>query len=214
MSLVREFLLPRLEPEDQLNPPAFFEHYGELLRELPPLRTEPAVLQRLFELGCRLYDGEERTRESVLERVNPTLTTAGFALALFGLLAEQLHSMKYAWVAVVVSMFLFVSLVYLLWAIIDVLRVYRPPSRAPYYMLGPDDLLPLRCSESGYVLEVSRKMISYAANNYKPRNLAMTRIDRCQRLVRNGFVFLGLAAVVLLGYVAVESFTHGDLWIL
>ena len=214
MNSVLEILLPQLEPEDQLNPPAFFEHYDELLRESPPLLTEPAVLQRLLELSCRLYDDEERRRESVLARANPTLTTAGFALALFGLLAQQLHSLKYTWVAVGVSVLLFVSLVYLLWAIIDVLRVYRPPSKTPNYIMGPDDLLPLRCSESGYVLEVSRKMISYAANNYKPRNLAMTRIDRCQRLVRNGFVSLGLAAVALLGYGAVESFTRGDLWIL
>jgi hypothetical protein len=214
MNSVLELLLPRLEPEDQLNPPRFFAHYDELLRELPPLLTEPAVLQRLFELSCRLYDDEERRRESVLARVSPTLTTAGFALALFGLLAQQLHSLKYTWVAVVVSALLLVSLAYLIFAIIVVLRVYRPPEKTPYYMLDPDDLLPLRCSESSYVLEVSKKMISYAEKNYKPRNLAMTRIDKCQRLVRNGFVSLGLAAGVLLVYMAVESFTRGDLWIL
>ena len=200
---LREQLLPGLEAADELNPPAVFQRYHDVLGELPPLGVDAAVIKQSLDFARSVYDDEERRRESVLERVNPTLTTAGFALALFGglaaLLGEQLAVLRHhPWVTLAIFFFLIASLIYLLYAVTDVLRVYRPGPSAPTHMIGPEDLFPLPSSENEYILKVARKLIHYAVENYKPRNLAMTRIDQSQRLVRNGLWSIGLAALVLL----------------
>jgi len=201
MRKLLDIIWPRPMPETQLNPSVIFDQYTASLANLVFPLAEDSLYARLLDISRYLYDDQERKWQTALTRANPTMTTAGLGLALFGGMASLLGQQ---WatgavplkVDIALTAAMLVSLVYLVGGLLVGLQVYGYWGRSA---LDANDLVPLARTENTYIVDVSKRLMEYATENMKVHNLAVARVICSQERLRNGFFLLAVVAVAVLG---------------
>lgn len=194
------WIWPQSETDAELNPPAVFKRYADALAAIRK-STDTTLVTTISDLSKDLFDETRDRRVHVENRAAAAVTISGIGLAALGGLSTllgQVSARLYGWLAVGTLIFIFMSLAYLLGAMLAALRVYGEIRRST---LDPADVVPLqREGLNAYLLRVSAQRIEYAILNYRANNTAVGFVFAAQRRLRHGMVLLALAgSIVVLG---------------
>lgn len=182
--------------ESELNPPDVFEKYEKSLNAIRAWQG-PADSSIIAELSRELFDQTEDRRDHIDRRANSIVTISGISLALLGGLSKLLgdaSSNLSPWVLVAVLVGGFLTLTYLLGAMVVAMRVFVRIVRAT---LDPDDLVPSQDdSDDTYSFRVGVRRIQYTIDNYRANNKAVGFVFAAQRRLQYGLILLVLTASI------------------